>query len=409
MSRTSQEGKMSCSRRRFMASSSAAVAAAAVSRPAAGVTAPKKVRIGVVGGNFGRSFQWHEDPDCIVEAVSDLRRDRRARLMKIYKCEKSYESLEELVKDPKIDAVAIFTDGPLHVKHTLEAMRHGKHVIVAVPCAWASMEQAHELYEGVRQYGLSYMMAETSYYRQEMISARKFYEEGKFGDLFYTESEYQHPGLEALYFEDGKPTWRHGVAPMHYITHNTSYLIGLTGRRLTEVVCHGWGDEDPILKDNKYNNPFWNASALFKDSAGCAFRVNIWWKGAHVETNRAQWIGSKMSFYAPHPNGMGPVLVHTSDKIGRDDAGFRHSASRLEKYDQPKWWKTGMLPEPMRHNTGHGGSHTFLTHEFIDALTHDRKPVIDLYESLAYTVPGIIAHESAMKDGESLKIPSFDL
>jgi hypothetical protein len=62
----------------------------------------------------------------------------------------------------------------------------------------------------------------------------------------------------------------------------------------------------------------------------------------------------------------------------------------------------------MRHNSGHGGSHTFLTHEFIDALAHDRKPAIDLYESLAYTVPGIIAHESALKEGQPMKIPSFD-
>ena len=35
-----------------------------------------EVRIGVVGGRFGASFQFHEHPDCIVEAVSDLRARR---------------------------------------------------------------------------------------------------------------------------------------------------------------------------------------------------------------------------------------------------------------------------------------------------------------------------------------------
>ncbi len=57
---------------------------------------------------------------------------------------------------------------------------------------------------------------------------------------------------------------------------------------------------------------------------------------------------------------------------------------------------------------GHGGSQGNLGHEFISALLDNRPPMIDLYESLAMTVPGIIAHQSALKDGETLKIPQFD-
>jgi hypothetical protein len=67
-----------------------------------------------------------------------------------------------------------------------------------------------------------------------------------------------------------------------------------------------------------------------------------------------------------------------------------------------------MLPEPLRHNSGHQGSHTFLVHEFISALVEDRQPAIDVCEALAYTVPGIVAHQSALRGGETLKIPQFD-
>ena len=35
-----------------------------------------------------------------------------------------------------------------------------------------------------------------------------------------------------------------------------------------------------------------------------------------------------------------------------------------------------MLPEPLRHDSGHDGSHTFLTHEFIDALVKGRRPAV---------------------------------
>ncbi|MGB2862532.1 MAG: Gfo/Idh/MocA family oxidoreductase [Sedimentisphaerales bacterium] len=397
------------SRRDFLKHSGLALAGAmAVSRSAIAVnTAPKKIRIGVVGGGFGTSFQWHEHPDCEVRAVSDLREDRRKGLMKVYNCPKAYNSLEELVLAKDIDAVAIFTDGPLHVQHTVEAMKNGKHVISAVPAAWATIEQAELLLDTVKKYGLTYMMAETGYYQQSTISARKFYEQGKFGSLYYCEAEYQHPGLEVLYFRNGKRTWRYGVAPMHYPTHCTSQLVGVTGERLTEAVCHGWGDDSQVLKDNAYGNPFWNESTMFRTNRANAFRVNIWWKGAHRGCERAQWIGDKMSFYAPHPNGVGPVIVRSAEQIEKDDAGFERKVPKFEQYEQPEWWKTDMLPEPLRHNSGHEGSHTFLTHEFVDALIHNRRPAVDVYESLAYTIPGIVAHQSALKKGESMKIPQY--
>jgi predicted dehydrogenase len=400
-----------CSRRTFLRDG---VVAAGVTLPLYSTlavrAAPRKVRIGVVGGGFGGAFQWHEHPDCIVEAVSDLRPERRDRLMRTYRCSKSYNALEDLVLDKKIDAVAVFTEGPNHVKHVVEVMKHGKHAISAVPaCMGGGVAEAERLLDAVKRSGLTYMMAETSYYQQPTISVRKLHEQGKFGEIYYAESEYQHAGLEALYFENGKRTWRHGMAPMHYPTHCTAFLTGVTGERLTEVVCHGWGDGDPICKENVYNNPFWNESALFKTNRGHAFRVNVWWKGAHRGCERAEWIGNKMSFYCGHPNGIGPVIIRSA--AGRkeiDDAGFVRDLPEWEAYEQPQWWKTDMLPEPLRHDSGHHGSHTFLTHEFIEALTQQRRPAIDIREALAYTVPGIVAHESALHGGELMKVPQFD-
>ena len=102
------------------------------------------------------------------------------------------------------------------------------------------------------------------------------------------------------------------------------------------------------------------------------------------------------------------IIVRSANTMGQDDAGFKNKANKVETYTQELWWKTDMLPEPLRHNSGHGGSHTFITHEFIDALLNKRQPTVDVYEALAYTVPGIVAHQSALKNGEYMKIPSFD-
>jgi hypothetical protein len=56
---------------------------------------------------------------------------------------------------------------------------------------------------------------------------------------------------------------------------------------------------------------------------------------------------------------------------------------------------------------GHGGSHGNLMNEFVLSILEDRKPLVDIVQALNMTVCGIVANESALKDGERLKIPQF--
>lgn len=367
-----------------------------------------EVRIGVVGGAFGGAFPWHEHPDCKVEAVADLDPEALDRMSAAYSCGKRYGSLQELLRDRDVDAVAIFTPAPDHARHSIAALRAGKHVVSAVPAA-ITLEDCYALRETIEETGLTYMMAETSYWYQAAISARQFQREGRFGTIYYTEAEYLHAGLEKLYIDsNGNRTWRYGFPPMLYPTHCTAFLVGTTGERLTEVSCLGWGDDSSILKDNPYSNPFWNETAFFKTDRGNAMRVAIYWKGAHRGRERADWYGDKMSFFMSHPNWDGAVIVRSDTQIETDSAGFARELPLFEPYEQPKWWATDMLPEPLRHDSGHDGSHPFIVHEFISSIVESKRPAVDIYEALAYTAPGIVAHESALKGGERLAIPTFD-
>jgi hypothetical protein len=56
---------------------------------------------------------------------------------------------------------------------------------------------------------------------------------------------------------------------------------------------------------------------------------------------------------------------------------------------------------------GHGGSHGHLTNEFVSSILQNRKPMVDISMALNMTVAGIVAHQSAMKNGELLKIPQY--
>ena len=379
--------------------------------PFLGITAwqpgnERKLRIGMAGGRFGTSFQFHEHPDCVVEAVADLRADRRDALAKTYRCAKTYDSLEDMLKDRAVQAVGLFTPAPDHVRHALLCLDAGKHVLSAVPAAM-SLDECAKLIAAVKRSGLTYMMAETSYYQQMTISARKMFQQGAFGRVFSCESEYHHAGLESLFVEDGKRTWRYGFPPMHYPTHCTAHLVSVTGERLTQVACSGWGDTDPALRDNPYRNPYWNETAFFQSDKGTPFRVAVYWKGAHRGSERAQWYGDKMSLFCPHPNGVGAMKVLNSEDREKDTGGFLRQRSVLEPYSVPHWWATDMLPAALRHDSGHEGSHCFITHEFVSAVLAQRKPTVDVFEAVAYTAPGIVAHQSALAGGRQLQIPQF--
>ncbi len=73
----------------------------------------RKIRMGIVGFGvcrFGSQFSLQHHPNVQVVAVSDLFPDRCQALAQACKCEKTYPSLEEMVKDDSIEAIFVATD-----------------------------------------------------------------------------------------------------------------------------------------------------------------------------------------------------------------------------------------------------------------------------------------------------------
>jgi predicted dehydrogenase len=390
-------------RRSFVWGNVAAAAQGPAGAPLRNASA-KKIRLGVAGGGFGASFHWHEHPGCAVAAVADLRADRRDRLRKAYRCDNVYASLEEMLNREKgLDAVAVFTGATSHFQHVEMCMKRGLHVQSACP-AVSSLEQAEKLKELKERTGLRYMMAESSYYRGAAIHARNLYRAGAFGNIFYTESEYYHDrgDLQRLvsdtrsrFFEpDGSHSWRWGQPPMFYPTHALCYTTGITGERITHVSCIGTTTRHPWTADNQYGNPYWNQCALMLTDRGNMVRCNVFFLVAG-EGERAQWFGER-----------GTLAMANADRHADD---WRLRLGGKQEIAIPEHWRNDpMLPAAMRHNSGHGGSAVFLCAEFINALLDDREPAVDVYQSLAMTVPGLVAHQSALRNGEQLKVPSFD-
>lgn len=341
----------------------------------------RKVRVGIVGYGvcrFGAEFGFQNHPNVEVVAVSDLVPERREGLMRAVGCGKSYGSLEELVKDPGIEAVFVATDAPHHAQHCMEVMEHGKHVMTAVPAVWGSLEDAERLVETVKRTGQKYMMAETSCFHAGCHAMRTIYRAGGFGRVVYSEGEYFHHCPEPIPSWQG---WRVGMPPLWYPTHSTAYYVGVTGKRFTSVSAVGFRSEIGMFQKgaNSYGNPFGDEVAMFETSEGGVSRMlmSMSVHGYVEETGRV--FGERGRMEGMHYHG---------------------SMADFPDVTRPA------LP-PGVPAGGHGGSHGPLMHEFVSAILEDREPLVDVYEALAMTVPGIVAHESAMRGGERLKIPQY--
>jgi predicted dehydrogenase len=395
---------MARNRREFLYGSlfgGAGAAAAQVGRSVPAST--RKIKLGVVGGGFGATFHWHEHPNCEVAAVTDLRADRRRRLRDTYRCDFAYDSFEEMLRRRKdLDAVAVFSGALDHYKHVEMCFGRGLHAVSACPAVF-TLEEAEKLKALKEKTGLRYMMAESSYYRQPCIYARNLHREGGFGELFYSEVEYYHDrgDLEKLvadkasrfYEPDGSRSWRWGLPPLHYPTHSLGYLVGVTRERITTVSALGWGTSHPWCRDNRYKNPHFNECALMQTDRGHMVRCSVFFL-IGAEGERAQWFGDKGTLYM--------------DNHGVHPDTWKDRMQGVKPLRIPNYWNSDMLPAPMRHESGHGGSAVFICAEFINALLENREPAVDVYESLAMTAPGIVAHQSALKNGLQLKVPQFD-
>jgi hypothetical protein len=131
--------------------------------------------------------------------------------------------------------------------------------------------------------------------------------------------------------------------------------------------------------NNRYKNPFGTEVGLFRTSEGGMSRMAVSWD----------------TFV---PGGeTGRVYGQRGYMVGHSYTGEETKLPDLERPALPPTVEPG----------GHGGSHGHLMTEFVAAILENREPMVGIAAALNMTVPGVVAHQSALKDGETLAVPHF--
>jgi predicted dehydrogenase len=386
------------------------------------------VGAGQFAGQFAKLFRLH--PSVSEVRVTDLERDRAEELRVREHLGPVVEDFDSMLRSD-VDAVAIFTQRWTHGPLVVEALRAGKHVYSAVPMAF-TLEEVGQIIDAVRETGLTYMMGETSYYNPATVFARNKLAENAFGRVFYSEGDYVHDmdlGFYAAYQYSGGDNWKATASypPMHYPTHSIGGVLGAVPAHAVSVSCIGVADQRPDgvfdRSVSQFQNDFSNASALFELSDGGVMRINEMRRvgyPSHLRESRFRYFGTEGSFeqlatvtFWQDKDGVTDISdqVDSRPSMSADDPSLAHVAPELRDAfvsGHAAVHDTSRLPETFRGvPSGHEGSHHFLVDDFARAVETRRLPPVNAWTAARFTVPGIIAHQSALRGGERLEVPDF--
>ncbi len=386
------------------------------------------VGAGQFAGQFTELFRLH--PGVSAVHVTDVVPERARELVDRQGLAGTYRSFDEMLASD-VDAVAIFTQRWTHGPLVVAALEAGKHVYSAVPMA-ITADEIGAIIDAVRSTGLTYMMGETSYYHPATVYARKRLAEGEFGQVFYAEGDYVHDmdlGFYAAFRYSGGENWKATASypPMLYPTHAIGGVLGAWATHAVSVSCIGVRDQrgDGVFDRgiSQFGNDFSNATALFELADGGVMRTNEMRRvgyPSHIRESRFRFFGTEASF-----EQLATVSVwqdkekvtdvtaelETVSALSVDDPSLEHVAPELRPAfvsGHAPVHDVARLPASFHgaHN-GHEGSHQLLADDFVRAVATGTLPPVNAWAAARFTLPGIVAHESALRGGERLPIPDF--
>jgi predicted dehydrogenase len=152
---------------------------------------PSPLGLGVLGLGEGRSIlsaclsspHWH------LAGLCDLNEELcRARCAE-FGLSGYTTDYDELLRDPAVDVIGIYTPDQLHAEHICRALRAGKDVICTKPFL-DRLESAREVLDLTRETGRRVFVGQSSRFFAPFARQREHFESGEFGEIITVEAQY---------------------------------------------------------------------------------------------------------------------------------------------------------------------------------------------------------------------------
>ena len=258
------------------------------------------IRIGILGcGKIAQVRhipEYADNKDCELYGFYNPTRSRAEEMAEKYGG-KVFDTAEELLSDPNIDAVSVCAANYAHAELTIKALKAGKHVLCEKPMA-TTMADCEAMVAAAKESGKLLMIGQNQRVTAAHMLARKMVEEGVIGKVISFRTAFGHGGPETWAIKPGKDTWffDKGKAAMGVMAdlgiHKTDLIQYLLGQRvvattamLTTLDKRGADDELIGVDDN--------AICIYKMSDGTVGTMTASWTYYAAEDNSTVLYGTK--------------------------------------------------------------------------------------------------------------------
>ena len=184
------------------------------------------IGFGYWGPNLARNF--NNDPNLALKSICDFSQDRQKIAGNLYPQVELVDKADEILKDNKIDAIAIATPVSTHYELAKEALLSGKHVWWEKPLA-ETVDQTEELIEVAEKKNVTLFVDHTFIYTGAVQKIKELTDKGELGELIYYDSTRVNLGL---FQQDIDVIWDlapHDISIMDYIMPFKKLAVSATG------------------------------------------------------------------------------------------------------------------------------------------------------------------------------------
>ncbi|HET9075260.1 MAG TPA: Gfo/Idh/MocA family oxidoreductase [Solirubrobacteraceae bacterium] len=271
------------------------------------MSADPPVRVGVVGlgywgPNLARNFA--NLPGVELTWLCDGSAAALERVAGAHPGVRVTVSVDDLLEDPELDAIALATPVPTHAALAVRVLAAGKHCFVEKPLA-QSVADAEAAVAAADAAGRVLMVGHLLEYHPGVTKLKELADSGELGDLYYIYGNRLNLGkLRA----DENALWSLGA-------HDVSVVLSLVGEEPVEMVAHGESYVRPGVEDVVF--------CFLRFPSGLSAHLHLSWLDPHKE-RRFTVVGSRRMATFDDMALEGKVTIY--------DKGFDENAQGYGEY-----------------------------------------------------------------------------
>ena len=258
------------------------------------------IKIGILGcGKIAQVRhipEYAANPDCQLVGFYNPTKSRAEDMAAKYGG-LAYDTAEELLANPEIDAVSVCAANYAHAALSIQALKAGKHVLCEKPMA-TTLADCEAMVECAKKNGKFLMIGHNQRLAKAHMEAKRLIDAGLIGDIITFRTSFGHGGPETWAIKPGKDTWffDKSKAAMGVMAdlgvHKTDLIQYLTGQRVVRttarlVTLDKRGEDGELIGVDD------NAVCIYEMSGGAFGTMTASWTYYGAEDNSTVLYGTK--------------------------------------------------------------------------------------------------------------------